>query len=47
VIQYKIQVFIDYILLQTYPSPREEIAVFGLNQKEWYLKRAAPSPTVS
>ncbi|CAF0727358.1 unnamed protein product [Adineta ricciae] len=29
----------------TYPSPRDEIAVFSLNQKEWYLKRAAPSPT--
>ncbi|CAF0900929.1 unnamed protein product [Rotaria sordida] len=31
--------------IRTYPSPRDEVAVFSLNQKEWYLKRAAPSPT--
>ncbi|UJR33542.1 hypothetical protein I4U23_020984 [Adineta vaga] len=31
--------------IRTYPSPRDEIGVFSLNKKEWYLKRAAPSPT--
>ncbi|CAF1484802.1 unnamed protein product, partial [Adineta steineri] len=30
--------------IRTYPSPRDEIAVFSLSQKEWFLKRAAPSP---
>ncbi|CAF4896812.1 unnamed protein product [Rotaria sp. Silwood1] len=31
--------------IRTYPSPRDEVAVFSLSQKEWHLKRAAPSPT--
>ena len=33
--------------IQTYPSPNDEVAVFSLSQKEWHLKRARPSPTVS
>ncbi|CAF3914644.1 unnamed protein product [Rotaria magnacalcarata] len=31
--------------IRTYPSPRDEVAVFSLSQKQWSLKRAAPSPT--
>jgi hypothetical protein len=27
---------------QTYPSPRDEVAVFDLGKKEWLLKQANP-----
>jgi hypothetical protein len=38
---------IKLFFFQTYPSPQDEVAVFSLTQKRWYLKRAVPSQGVS